>query len=67
MTFGPELFRPEAIDPDTAKLNAAMIALMTPLPDWWNISAATAREGRRLGRGPFPAPVLSPRARTIVI
>jgi acetyl esterase len=67
MTFGPDLFRPEAIDPDTARLNEAMIALMTPLPDWWNISAAAAREGRRLGRGPFPAPVLSPRARTIVI
>ena len=67
MTYDPALFRPEAIDPDTARLNEAMIALMTPLPDWWNISAAAAREGRRLGRGPFPAPVLSPRARTIVI
>ena len=67
MIFGPDLFRPEAIDADTAKLNATMIALMTPLPEWWNISAAAAREGRRLGRGPFPAPVLSPRARTIVI
>ena len=29
MTFGPELFRPEAIDADTAKLNAALIAIMT--------------------------------------
>ncbi|MEI7710709.1 MAG: alpha/beta hydrolase [Rhodospirillales bacterium] len=67
MTFGPELFRPEAIDPDTAKLNEAMIALMTPLPEWWNTSAAVARENRRLGRGPFPPVVLSPRARTIVI
>ena len=67
MTFGPELFRPEAIDPDTAKLNEAMIALMTPLPEWWNTSAVVARENRRLGRGPFPPVVLSPRARTIVI
>jgi len=67
MNFGPELFRESAIDPDTAALNAAMIALMTPLPNWWNTSAAVAREGRRLGRGPFPPYVLSPRARTIVI
>jgi acetyl esterase len=67
MTFGPELFRPEAIDPDTAKLNAFMITLMTPLPEWWNIGAATMRENRRLGRGPFPPIALSPRARTIVI
>lgn len=67
MTFGPELFRPEAIDPDTAKLNEAMIALMTPLPEWWNIGAAAMREDRRVGRGPFPPYVLSPRARTIAI
>lgn len=67
MNFGPELFRDSAIDAETAKLNAAMVALMTPLPNWWNTSAAVAREGRRLGRGPFPPYVLSPRARTIVI
>lgn len=67
MTFGPQLFRPEAIDPDTARLNELMIALMTPLPEWWNLSAAVVRENRRLGRGPFPPVVLSPRARTIVI
>ncbi len=67
MTFGPALFRSAAIDPDTAKLNDAMIALLTPLPEWWNIGAAVARENRRLGRGPFPPVTLSPRARTIVI
>jgi acetyl esterase/lipase len=63
----PALFRPEAIAEDTAKLNEAMVELMTPLPEWWNIGAETTREARRQGRGPFPAPVLSPRARTIVI
>ncbi len=63
----PALFRPEAIAEDTAKLNEAMVALMTPLPEWWTIGAETTREARRQGRGPFPAPVLSPRARTIVI
>lgn len=65
--FSPALFRPEAVDADTAKLNADMIKLLTPLPDWWNTGAAAAREGRRQGRGPFPPPVMSPRARTIVI
>lgn len=65
--FEPALFRPEAVDPDTAALNASMIALLTPLPNWWNISAAEAREARRRGDGPFPAPVMSPRARVITI
>jgi acetyl esterase len=63
----PALFRPDAIAADTAKLNEAMVALMTPLPNWWNVGAETTREARRQGRGPFPAPVLSPRARTMVI
>jgi acetyl esterase/lipase len=63
----PALFRPDAIAQDTAALNEAMVELMTPLPDWWTVGAETTREGRRQGRGPFPAPVLSPRARTIVI
>ena len=63
----PDLFRPEAIAEDTAKLNEEMVALMTPLPNWWNVGAEATREARRQGRGPFPAPVLSPRARTIAI
>jgi acetyl esterase/lipase len=63
----PALFRSDAIAEDTAKLNEAMVALMAPLPNWWNVGAETTREARRQGRGPFPAPVLSPRARTIVI
>jgi acetyl esterase len=63
----PDLFRPEAIAEDTAKLNEEMVALMTPLPNWWNVGAEATREARRQGRGPFPAPVLSRRARTIAI
>ncbi|PPQ31357.1 alpha/beta hydrolase [Rhodopila globiformis] len=63
----PALFRPEAVADDTAALNEAMVGLMTGLPDWWTTSAAAARDGRRQGRGPFPAPVFSPRARTQVI
>ena len=63
----PALFRQDAIADDTAKLNDALVGLMTGLPDWWNVGAENAREARRQGRGPFPAPVLSSRARTIVI
>jgi len=65
--FDPALFRPEAIDADTAKLNETMIAVMTGLPEWWVVSPAVAREGRRKGRAPFPAPVFSDRARTRAI
>jgi acetyl esterase len=63
----PAVFRPEAIAEDTARLNDAMVSLMTGLPEWWNVGAEATREARRQGRGPFPPPVLSPRARTIVI
>lgn len=63
----PELFRPEAVAADTAQVNEALVGLMTGLPEWWNVGAEATREARRQGRGPFPAPVLSPRARTIVI
>jgi acetyl esterase/lipase len=63
----PELFRPEAIAQDTAKLNDTLVTMMTGLPEWWNIGPEVTREARRQGRGPFPAPVMSPRARTITI
>jgi acetyl esterase len=65
--FHSGLFRQEAVAADTAKLNEAMVGLMTGLPDWWNVGAEATREARRQGRGPFPAPVYSPRARTIAI
>ena len=63
----PALFRQSAIADDTIRLNDALVDLMTGLPEWWNVSAEAAREARRQGRGPFPPPIKSPRARTIVI
>jgi acetyl esterase len=65
--FDPALFRDAAIGPDTAKLNADMIELLTGQPEWWIIGAAAARAARRRGEGPFPAPVMSSRARTLTI
>jgi acetyl esterase/lipase len=66
-TFSPALFRPEAIAPDTAKLNQQLIDLLTPLPEWWNVGAEATREARRRGEGPFPVAPKSPRARVMTI
>jgi acetyl esterase/lipase len=48
-------------------VNDTLVSLLTGLPEWWNVGAETVREARRLGRGPFPPAIISPRARTIVI
>ena len=63
--FDPALFREEAIDSETAKLNDQLIQLLTGEPEWWIVGAAAARAARRRGEGPFPAPVMSSRARTL--
>jgi acetyl esterase/lipase len=65
--FDPALFGDAAIDPETAAMNAKMIELMEGQPDWWIGGAENARAARRRGDGPFPAPVMSTRARTITI
>jgi acetyl esterase len=65
--FDPTLFRDAAIDRDTATLNAQMIQLLTGQPEWWITGAEAFRAARRRGEGPFPAPVMSSRARTLTI
>ena len=65
--FDPALFSDAAIAPETAKLNAQMIELLTGQPEWWITGPETFRAMRRRGEGPFPAPVMSSRARTITI
>jgi len=65
--FDPALFEDMAIHPDTAQSNAQMIELLTGQPEWWIVGAAAARAARRRGDGPFPAPVMSSRARTLAI
>lgn len=65
--FDPALFRDAAIDPDTAQLNAQIIELLADQPEWWILGAETMRAARRRGEGPFPAPVMSSRARTMTI
>src|SRR5439155_4260560 len=65
--FDLSLFGDAAIDPDTAKLNAQMIELLTGEPEWWIVGAEAYRAARRRGEGPFPSPVMSSRARTMTI
>jgi acetyl esterase len=65
--FDAALFGDAAIDAATAKLNADMVQLLTGQPEWWVAGPERFRAARRRGEGPFPAPVMSPRARTIPI
>jgi acetyl esterase len=65
--FDPALFGEAAIDHETARLNTQMIQLLTGQPEWWITGAETFRAMRRRGEGPFPAPVMSSRARTLTI
>ncbi|HTQ33027.1 MAG TPA: alpha/beta hydrolase [Stellaceae bacterium] len=65
--FDPALFADAAIDAVTAQLNAQMIELLTGQPEWWITGPAAFRAARRRGEGPFPAPVMSERARTQMI
>ncbi len=60
--FDPRLYSPDAIDPETRALNAAIVAAMDGMADWWDVGAETVREARRQGRGPFPLAPQSPRA-----
>jgi acetyl esterase/lipase len=61
------LFADAAIDVETAKLNSDMFQMLTGQPEWWIVGAAAMRAARRRGEGPFPAPVMSNRARTLTI
>lgn len=65
--FDPAQFRPSAISAETAKLNEDLVGLLTGQPEWWVVGAEATRQARRRGEGPFPAPVMSPRARVMTI
>ncbi|MGH7028818.1 MAG: hypothetical protein ACREE9_22335 [Stellaceae bacterium] len=65
--FDPALFAEAAVDAETMKLNAQMIELLSGQPEWWIVGAEAMRAARRRGEGPFPAPVMSSRARTLTI
>ena len=63
----PSLFSPQSIAPETAALNADIVAKLAALPDIWSFPAETIREARRAGKGAFPVSPKSPRAQTMTI
>jgi len=63
----PKLFSEDAIPPETKSANAAIVAAMANMPDWWVVGAAKVRAARARGEGIFPAAAKSERARWIEI
>jgi acetyl esterase/lipase len=66
-SLDPALFRPEAIAPETAALNAEILLKLNAGPDPWSIEPAVRRDLRARGLGPFGAIQRSDRAETIAI
>jgi acetyl esterase len=60
LTIDPQLFRSDAIDPETAAFNDQVEAQLTSLPGWYEPESAPAL--RELGERVFGAPPVSPLA-----
>lgn len=63
----PALFSRDAVDPETASHNEALIAAARKAPPRWSFSPDELREQRRTGLGPFPLQTPSPRAENLSI
>lgn len=61
------LFDPALVDAETRAINAAIVERINAVADQWSLPPAQVRAARAAGEGAFPAPVPSPRARTIEI
>src|SRR5678809_910161 len=67
MELDPSLFKPEAIDPETAAFNAQMAEMFASQPPMNTLQPADVRAARAQGRG-FAGPIiLSPNAKDRVI
>jgi acetyl esterase len=64
-SFGPSLFKREAISAATLAANEAMWKAMSGRPEWWEIGVPAYRAAAASGKGPFSHPEKSARARTI--
>jgi acetyl esterase len=65
ISFDPSVFKPEAISPETLAANEAFWQATVDGPDWWKVGAPAYRSAAAGGKGPFPRPEKSERARTI--
>jgi acetyl esterase len=63
----PKLFSDDAIPEETKQLNAGIVAMTKDMANWWEVGAQVVRDARAQGRGVFPAPVKSDRAKWIEI
>lgn len=63
----PALFRSDAVSPEVLAANDKLARAGSGGPDWWVMGAAKYREMAASGKGPFPRPPKSARARTIGI
>lgn len=63
----PKLFSDAAIPAETRSANAAIVAAMTGMPEWWDVGVAKVRAARARGEGIFPAAAKSERARWLEI
>ena len=67
MHFDPRLFTDAALPDEIKQINAGIIALTKDMDNWWEVGAQKVRDARAEGRGVFPAPVKSDRAKWIEI
>jgi acetyl esterase/lipase len=55
----PALFRPDAVDAETAAFNVKLAELLAPVPPIWSRPPQVTRDIRESGKGPFGPLVLS--------
>ena len=66
-TLDPADFSPDAIAPETAALNADILAKLNALPDTWSVEPSLIRSLRARGLGPFGASPKSAEAESLSI
>ena len=63
----PALFRPEAVPAETRAANDELRRKTPRGPNWWDVGPAAYRAAAAQGKGGFPRPPQSKRARTVEI
>ncbi|TDT96441.1 acetyl esterase/lipase [Azorhizobium sp. AG788] len=67
LSIDPHLFTDAAVAPDTKMVNAAIVKALSRAPDLGLVPWAVVRQARLSGKGTFPLPPESPRARNETI